>query len=191
MARVGAAIPALLLQRRLLWPRRLRFEVRHRRALRQVFARQHKLGLQRALVDALEHAEVGARERAAFPSAQERDALATVTILRSEGFAAFTFLRLLSLPRFLRLLLSLLVGLLVCFLVCRALRLFSLALSLALRLALGFASRLHDFAPACQLGDGCLAVFGGDLTGGLTIQIKALAQMHQRLDVGRAGGVTV
>ena len=124
MARVGAAIPALLLQRRLLWPRRLRFEVRHRRALRQVFARQHKLGLQRALVDALEHAEVGARERAAFPRAQERDALAAVTVLRIEGFAALAFLFLLYALRFLGLLLRQLVRLLVR----RALGLFGLAI---------------------------------------------------------------
>ena len=123
VACVGPAVTTRLV-RLLLMLRRHRRRVRHCGALRQVFARQGQLGFERAFVDAFEHAEVGARERAAFPRAQERDALAAVTVLRIEGFAALAFLFLLYALRFLGLLLRQLVRLLVR----RALGLFGLAI---------------------------------------------------------------
>ena len=65
------------------------------------------------------------------------------------------------------------------------------AAGLALRVAFCLAAGFNDAAAAFNFRGGGGAVFFGHVTGGDTVQVEALRLVHQRTQVGGAGGVAV
>jgi hypothetical protein len=67
----------------------------------------------------------------------------------------------------------------------------SQALRLTLRFALGCTARVDDGAPPVHFTHGSRAVLFGYLTGRYAVEVEAARCAHQRLQIGRAGGVAV